>query len=137
MKSFKINRNSWHYKFNKNFMNEYGLTDYSMQNNWEPRHSDFCSYWRATVFRAIWASVLLFFAGLIIFAAGIGTYNNPVAALSIVLGGILFIGTVILFFFGIEKLKARNKSKVNEPESLLMQKYRAHKSKICPMVEYD
>lgn len=135
MKPFVIDRNSWHYKFNKNFMNEYGLSDYHMQDVWEPRHSNFCSYWRATVFRMILASILLCFSIIGIFVLAIGAYQHPVTAFSIVLSFISF-SAVILFFFGIEKLKARNKSKENESESLLMQKYRAHKSKICPMVEY-
>ena len=53
MKPFVINRNSWHYKLNRKFMNEYGWSDYRMEDQWEPRHNDFCSYWRATIFRMI------------------------------------------------------------------------------------
>jgi hypothetical protein len=32
MKPFKINRDSWHYKLNRSFFNEY---EHSMERNWD------------------------------------------------------------------------------------------------------
>ena len=132
MKPFVINRNSWHYELNKNFFQEY---QYSMERNWEPYHSDFCSYWRATIFRVIFAGFFALFAVSFLSVVGAGTYQYPIEALMIfggIIGGIAFL---VLVFFVLEKLKKR-KDDNDKPESLLVQKYRAHKSKICPMVDF-
>jgi uncharacterized membrane protein (DUF485 family) len=133
MKPFTINRNSWHYKLNRKFMNEYGVSDRHMEYQWEPRHNDFCSYWRATIFRmvavAFIAAVLTVFVTMIGFAA----YTHPwetLRTVGIFIGVVAgFIGFVMLF-----ALASTSKEKLNE--SLFVQKYKAHKSKICPMVEY-
>lgn len=135
MKPFNINRNSWHYKLNKNFFND---DEHWMQSRWEPIHNNFCSYWRATVFRMIFAVLLaaigLFAIGAILYV----TYLNPTEALGFV--GVVFI--ILLSVIGlafIEHLikERKRKKKDEEPsQSLFAQKYRANKEKICPMVEY-
>lgn len=125
MKPFVINRNSWHYKLNRNFMQD------SHMYYWEPDHNDFCSYWRATIFRL---SVVAFFTSFLIFilaAIGFAVYTDPVGSL-IVIGGIvgMFAAAVGIALY------SENRKKKEPSQSLIAQKYRAHKEKICPMVEY-
>ena len=132
MKPFKINRNSWHYKLNKNFFNES-----SMQYDWEPKHNNFCSYWRATMFRVLFASILILVLGFMLTMLGVVTYLEPLRV-AIVVGTVLgLIATIV----GIAAIAVftdhRKKANADKPDSLFMQKYKAHKSKICPMVEYD
>lgn len=134
MKPFKINRNSWHYKFNKNFFNN---DDYCMEYRWEPKHNNFCSYWRSTMFRMLFAAIL---GGMAIGAmTGIAyvTYIDPMGA-AIFLGSLVgvfsfIIGCVALAIY----LDNRKKASADKPDSLFVQKYKIHKAKICPMVEYD
>lgn len=132
MKPFKINRNSWHYKLNKNFFNNY---QYSMEYNWEPRHNNFCAYWRATMFRVIWAITLTVFAGLFLFVTGNAIYEHPIDFLIIIgsiIGMIAFAVAVTSVGYWLQK---REKKEV--PESLFVQRYKAYKSKVCPGVEYE
>ena len=127
MKPFKINRNSWHYKLNANF-----IRDYSME-RWEYYHSDFCSYWRATIGRLILAAFITVVGALSLFLIGLVFYLDPVTSLSVVGGIILIIGASAFFAW----FNTRNLYKPAKPDSLFMQKYKAHKEKICPMVEYE
>ena len=152
MKPFKINRNSWHYKMNTIFFNEY---QYSMERNWEPRHNNFCSYWRATFFRIVFITMFASFIFALLsmmvlfitmFASFIfdllsmmvlGTIANPMAALA-VLGVILAI--IALIVGGVlahTGYTAYAKKNADKPDSLFVQRYKAYKSKVCPMVEYD
>jgi hypothetical protein len=134
MKPFKINRNSWHYKFNKNFFNN---DDYCMERRWEPKHNNFCSYWRATMGRVLVAAILG--STVIGCLAGLAyiTYHDPIATVSI-LGTVAGFGaTVVGGVAFLQYLENRKKANAKKPDSLFVQKYKAHKAKICPMVEYD
>ena len=133
MKPFKINRDSWHYKFNMFFFNEYGFSNYAMKHQWEPKHNNFCSYWRATIIRAI---VALCFIGV---TCGIFVliYNFPWESFLLVSTIILTIAAMAFPVLVIAKVEKLTSNKRNKPESLLMQKYRAHKSKICPTVDFE
>ena len=139
MKTFKINRNSWHYKLNRKFFNTWGDNEYYMQDSWEPKHNNFCAYWRATMFRAIWVIFLAVFAGICLFAMGIAAYQHPWDTL-IVVGSVISIIAFLVFGIAlsetIEVIKSKREEKA-APESLFVQRYRAYKSKVCPMVEYD
>lgn len=132
MKPFKINRNSWHYKLNKNFFNES-----SMQYYWEPKHNNFCSYWRATMFRLLFAASLSLLAIAIFTSLGFVIYLRPIQFLIGFLIAVGIIAIPVVTYLLVEFLKDRNKAKGYKPDSLFVQKYKAHKSKICPMVEYD
>lgn len=134
MKPFKINRNSWHYKLNKYFFNEYGITDYRMQECWEPRRNDFCSYWRVTIFRLILAAFIAFFLCACLFGIGFAMYLHPYETLEVVGTAIAFLGLVIACVAAIIYF---DKSKKKMEQSLFVQKYKVHKSKVCPMVEYE
>lgn len=135
MKPFRINRNSWHYKLNTHFFNS---NDWCMERGWEPYHNNFCAYWRATVVRLTFATALLaiflLFVTLIVSAA----ISDPVG-FSITLGFIVaLVALAIGLAFFSEYLKSRKLKAVasEKPESLVMQRYRAYKSKICPSVEF-
>ena len=133
MKPFVINRNSWHYKLNKNFMNENG---YWMDRYWEPKHSNFCSYWRATMFRVIGVCFVALFAGFILLLIGNLFYTEPVKSL-IGLGSAISVFAVLISMVIVsEMIKERKQLADKNPESLIVQKYRAHKSKICPTIDF-
>jgi len=134
MKPFVINRSSWHYKFNTYLLDGRGWRI----EKWERDHSNFCSYWRATTLRLGFAVLgAAFFLG-ILFVLGQGVYHHPIETLSIVFG----VGFLLAALFGTIALlewwerRKENQEPSDKPESLLMQKYRAHKEKICPMVEF-
>jgi len=127
MKPFKIKKNSWHYKLNANFMQ-----DYSME-RWEYYHSDFCSYWKATIGRLILAAFMLMGLLFVLSAIAAAFYLDPATSLSVVGAAILVIGALTFFAW----FRTRNHHKPSKPDSLFMQKYKAHKAKICPMVEYE
>jgi VIT1/CCC1 family predicted Fe2+/Mn2+ transporter len=140
MKPFKVNRNSWHYKLNRKFFNTRGDNDYYMHDSWEPRHNNFCAYWRATMFRLLFATLLIIGAGAFLFMLGDGIYHHPLDFLITVS---LIVGTFATFVLIIvlsELLKSAIAKRGDQPaasESLFVQRYRAYKSKVCPGVEYD
>jgi preprotein translocase subunit SecF len=108
-----------------------------METRWEPIHNNFCAYWRATVFRIIVACLLTAIVLFSIYFIGGAIYYHPIDTL-IVVGSIISLFTFIILAVLIsEKLKSTKSKRDPKPESLLVQRYRAHKSKICPMVEYS
>jgi hypothetical protein len=133
MKPFNINRDSWHYKLNKNFFNEYR---HSMEFKWEPRHNNFCSYWRATIFRVLFAAFFISCLMFMLIGLGVGIYLDPVPvtkAIGVVVTGIT---AVFLFAYWLATEDEPKYSNKEPSQSLFAQKYRANKEKICPMVEY-
>lgn len=128
MKPFVINRNSWHYKLNKHFMNSYS---HAMKSQWEPKHGDFCSYWSITIIRIIMAVLFAIAAAGTLYIIGTAFYLYPVQSFKVVALVILCFA-IIFTIAAIEAYLTTRK----KHESLLMQKYRAHKAKICPFVEY-
>jgi hypothetical protein len=139
MKPFVINRRSWHYKFNQSFFNEHG---FSMERNWEPHHSNFCAYWRATMFRLLWALALLVVAISILAVLGHAAYTDPVStliAVASIVGAItlLVLAATIGAWLEGRKYKETNSDGPTKPESLLAQRYRAYKHRICPTVSFD
>ena len=141
MKAFRVNRDTWHYKLNKYFLNSYGQNRYYMEDQWEPRHNNFCSYWRATMFRLVFALATVIAVGIVIFLTGLFIYENPIEVVKIVMTIIGFIAVlfgVAVTSVGVRELLDRRKRKAaTVPDSLFVTRYKAYKSKICPMVEYD
>ena len=127
MKPFKINRNSWHYKLNEKFMQ-----DTNMQYHWEPAHGDFCSYWRSTVLRLIVLGFCLLVMFTLLTLIGVAVYIDPISSLAMVGTIVGVIASVVGIFVYSEHRKKKEPS-----QSLIAQKYRAHKEKICPMVEFE
>jgi len=133
MKPFRINRNSWHYKLNKHFFNE---DSFCMERTWEPRHSNFCSYWRATVFRLLFATALFSIIAFAFSMLAYALYAHTGQTLLVIGGGIIFcvilIGIPLLLVVGTDRIKESEAVK----NSIVLQRIRNHKSKICPSVEY-
>jgi len=132
VQTFKINRNSWHYKMNRMFWNQH---EHHME-PWELKHANFCAYWRATMFRIF--GLALVSAGLIAFGVVLSAavVANPAAAGYTVLAIVGFFATIIGFAVGHEYLQ-EYKEKNPEPKTLIGKQYAAYKSKICPSVEFD
>lgn len=130
MKPFKINRNSWHYKLNKYFFNE---DTHYMEKRWELRHTNFCSYWRATMFRVVGTIAVVATVVSAVIGLSLLTYNHPLEVASII-GTILSIPVIaILGMISSEKIRETVKSS----DSIVIQRYKTYKSKICPGVDYD
>jgi cytochrome c biogenesis protein ResB len=132
MKPFSINRNSWHYKLNKHFFNE---DAYDMR-SWERRRNNFCSYWRATLFRVIFLTALVAAASTAIGMLGYYIYTHTAQAI-ITIGGIL-AGVAVMVGIPITLIVLAGKIKHSDAvqNSIVLQRIRNHKSKICPSVEY-
>jgi hypothetical protein len=141
MKPFKVNRDSWHYKLNKHFLNDRGDNEYYMQDYWERKHNNFCAYWRVTMFRLVVAMFGSAIILMLLFGLGQAIYQNPwdtFVVVGSVVGVVLAFGTIgvcgMLLSEYLEKRKYQNKE---VPDSLFVAKYKSYKSKVCPMVEYD
>jgi hypothetical protein len=133
MKPFKINRNSWHYKLNQNFWNDHL---YDME-PWEDKHNNFCSYWRVTMFRLVFASAATVFILLMLFVIGSVIYQNPLEALISISSAVgLFLALAGIFAFSMY-LDERKRKNEDIPDSIFVAKLKSYKSKICPSVEYD
>lgn len=141
MKPFKVNRDSWHYKLNKHFLNDGGDNEYYMQDYWERKHNNFCAYWRVTMLRLVVAMFGSAIILMLLFGLGQSIYQHPwdtFVVVGSVVGVVLAFGTIIVcgMFLSeyFEKRKYQNKE---VPDSLFVAKYKSYKSKVCPMVEYD
>ncbi len=139
MQAFKVNRDSWHYKLNQKFMNERGDNEWYMLDNWEQRHNNFCSYWRVTMFRLVFALLIAIFIVMVLFMIGSGIYHDPWTALAVFSSAIGILITFIGLVAGASYLDTRKHKRKNEevPDSLFVAKYKSYKSKVCPMVEYE
>lgn len=108
-----------------------------MDRSWEPRHNNFCSYWRATMFRLIFATALLSVIGFAFSVLAYYLYAHTGQALLTIGGAILFvvclIGIPFLLVVGVDRIKESEAVK----NSIVLQRIRNHKSKICPSVEYE
>lgn len=139
MNTFKINRNSWHYKFNKNFFNENGYSEYAMQDYWEPKHNNFCSYWRSTFIRMtlflIIATLIVAVAAFLGFAVVMHTTDTLIAA-GVIIGFLAVVAISIVLVMVFNKGIKKGLDKIQNSDNLFIQKYRVHKSKICPILEY-
>jgi hypothetical protein len=120
MKTFIINKDSWHYRMvSKN--RKWDVLEYD-----GPK--DFCSYWSFVMAEILGYAFITFCIVLVLVFSGIALYHNPVFT-TVALGGWLsvFFGTFGLLTF------LQNRSK---RESLIGMKYRSWKEKVCAVVEY-
>ena len=134
MKPFSVNRDSWHYKLNQKLFNTYGNNEVYMSHQWEPRHNNFCAYWRATVFRLLGAAFLATVAFVALVMLFVAVSVNPWPALYMVLGAIGVFGFIVVLAAISAYFDSRSPS--TKPDSLFVQKYKAHKAKVCPSVEF-
>lgn len=133
MKPFSINRKSWHYKLNQHFFNE----DYIRY--WESQHNNFCAYWRATILRVLFASLLFVLTVAILSVIVVASIADPIGA-TIVFGSAILVVTIIIGLAALsEYIQERNRERAEkgeEPKTVIGKQYRVWKSKICPYVEY-
>lgn len=139
---FEIDRNSWHYKLNTSGNGLY------FKENFEEKYSDFCSYWRITVWH-----LFLFFIAFMVFI-GIPLYgiyaviSNPylvIAGLVVVIILAILYGLHSFLLWSVKKIgfkfqktkETKVETKVEEPkESLIQQKLYSWKHKFCAKISY-
>jgi hypothetical protein len=141
MKAFRVNRDAWHYKLNKHFLNDRGDNEWYMQDYWERKHNNFCAYWRVTMFRLVVAMFGSAIILMLLFGLGQAIYQNPwdtAVVVGSVVGVVLTFGTIIVCgMFLSEYFEKRKHQNADIPDSLFVAKYKSYKSKICPSVDYD
>jgi len=130
MKTFTINRDSWHYKLNKNF-----LQDDFMERGWEPKHASFCKYWSATMFRIVAAVIVGSTLALFLLLISSAIWYQPFVMLIVVMVIIGIIGTILGIAVLVGHIQSRP-AKDYEPKSMMAMKYYSFKNKICPMIEF-
>lgn len=132
MKPFKIKRDSWHYKLNHRFLNSY---EYNM-GRWEEDHADFCSYWRATFFRMIGATLGVLIVGVPVTAFLYLLFTAPMATL----GAVAFVTAIFAFatavFVGVSALQKWKRGRAHREPGLIGTKYMSWKGRYCPQAEY-
>jgi uncharacterized membrane protein HdeD (DUF308 family) len=89
------------------------------------------------MFRMLFAAILSLGCIGILSMLGSVVYNDPVESLFVVGSVIGLFATVLGGIAFLQYLENRKKANAKKPDSLFMQKYKAHKAKICPMVEYE
>jgi len=151
MKTFSVNKDSWHYKLNVTMVktNErLNKEDYSER--YVQSKDNLCSYWQMTLWSMFKAAAAVAFVcalvGLVLFAIYSYGYalmfhtNQALAATVFVVGGFLFVGSII---YGGSKLSDRKRIKLNrilyegETEtSLTKAQYSSWKNGVCVPVEF-
>jgi len=120
-------------------MNDRASYPYYMQDTWEPQHNNFCSYWRVTMFRLVFALLVAVATLLVLTMIGAGIYHDPWTALIIVSSAVglisVMIGAAAIFTY-LDNLKHKHRHE-EVPDSLFVAKYKSYKSKVCPIVEYE
>ena len=151
MKTFSVNKNSWHYKMNL----EMCLTNEMLKrDNYAEKYvqskDNFCSYWRMTLFSmfkiaVIFAGIAVLLFGILFVLYNIGhafIYNLSTA---LVLTGILigFLAFVIGIAFVSDWITKRKRIKLNKilhgghtETSLAKAKYSSWKNGVCVKVEF-
>lgn len=137
MKPFAINRASWHYKLNRHFFNNY----VNWMEQWERKHADFCSYWRATMFRVMWVMLITIVVSTLLGIIGYNLIFNTWATLAgffSVVALLLVAFTIAAIPFVVVYLAKKTSGKLaDQPPGLFRAKYRAWKAKVCPGVDYN
>jgi len=132
MKTFQINRDSWHYKLNKNF-----FQDTLMERQWEPKHASFCKYWSATMFRIVGAAIMAAMTTILLFLIAFAIWTDPLTVLKGVIVFIGIFGAVLSIAVLVDYVQTRPTAMPNdEPKSMIAMKYYSFKNKICPMIEF-
>lgn len=129
MNSFKINRNSWHYKLNHNLC--------TMNIDcWEEEHSSICSYFWATMINTL--KILLVLTAIPIIAAMIMMIiiASPAAAGigSGVVASALFLPVIVIMIYDyvFERIRI---SHAKNP-SIIVQRIADYKNRVCTRVEF-
>lgn len=116
MNTFKINRDSWHYKLNKHFFNEYNMWQ------WEAKHNNFCAYWRAPAIRRVFASLAIAFVMVQIAALATIVWRDPIGfvlGFATIVGGLAAFLGLITAILRARKKASRARSKSAAPRTRL------------------
>lgn len=133
MEKYKINRDSWHYKFNTLYLNKIE------KEVWEYQVSSFCEYWGEVIAKMLLLLVTFMMIIFVLFVLAITitfAIMEAVAFFTVILGMVAIaavwysVGQLLSFW----KNKPKNE---DEQPSLVKQKYISWKEKFCLMVEYD
>lgn len=135
MNTFIVNKNSFHYKFNKFIKTTFKGVPSRVFEYCLP--ADFCSYWRMTAFNVLFTLLVSMFFGMIGIIIGHQFIVDPIGAslafASVIVVIAIFCGTIM----GIYYIKDYTKNKLqNKPDGIIRTKYKSWKSKYCPMIEY-
>lgn len=128
---YTINRNSWHYKLNMYFMDDWRSWQIE---DWEAK--GFCAYWRSTMWKSL--IVVCFSVVLLFIAATLAAilWTEPLIFL-VTLAFIAIPIALVIFFTWFTEYLDRPKPNKGEPTSLFAQKYKAYKDKVCPAVKFE
>ena len=128
---FTINRNSWHYKLNMYFMDDWRAWQIE---DWEAK--GFCAYWRSTVWKLLVVALVSLILGAVLAILLIILLTEPLFFLVILAFIALPIALVIFLEWFTEYLDRPHQNK-GEPTTLFAQKYKAYKDKVCPAVKFE
>lgn len=128
---FTIKRDSWHYKLNMFFMDDWRSWQIE---DWEAK--GFCAYWRSTVWKLLVVAVVSFILGALLGILLVILLSEPLLFLGIVASATAFAATPFLFIWFTEYLDRPRPNK-GEPTSLFAQKFKAYKDKVCPAVKFE
>jgi hypothetical protein len=148
MKTFKVNKSSWHYKLNAYMLSSNDIIK-GREHLYLSTRDNLCKYWQTTLWSlakvlitAIAIAVALFLFGILAYLAGYAFFTEPLAS-TIFTGSILGISALIIgTIYGIEMLVRANKRKARaalyaqENESLTKAKIASWKAGICLPVEF-
>jgi hypothetical protein len=130
MQTFKVNKNSWHYKM----LATHAAFDMP---------KDFCTYWRLVAFVSAFLGLLIILglgavSGLV-YILGYFVYIAIVAPIEAAKTMALLLAAAVIFSLTrLFKLfsKPRSTKTTEKQPSLLMAKYHSWKHKYCPAIEY-
>lgn len=128
---YTINRNSWHYKLNMHFMDDWRAWQIE---DWEAK--GFCAYWRSTVWKLLLVALVSFVLCVLLAGLLIVLLAEPLLFLVILSLFVLPIALVIFSVWFTEYLDRPQPNK-GEPTTLFAQKYKAYKDKVCPAVKFE
>lgn len=131
MNTFKPNKNSWHYRV----LHWFHAGEWNM-----PR--DFCSYWRHIVLLGVGAAFLAWVLASPIVVWFMGLPGSDELGLRMIPFLVFCAGVFVAVLGGLAwavvEIQERFPRKHSEkPDGLLKTRYKAWKSKYCPMVGYD
>ena len=154
MEKVTVNKSSWHYRLNTWILREDNMLPDEID-NYMKYNSNFCAYWRMTIWNvckiSFWTAVLVAILGAIcigVYKLAMFFFTQPsteiltvLTSIALLLGIVGLVGLVALFFGSIEKSKRKRREIARgdyvEPQpGLLKTKYKTWKQKICPMIEY-
>lgn len=122
MRKFKVNTDSFHYQIVR-----LGC-DYL-----DPRPSNFCAYWATFITKMLIVAFAMMCMLVMIGGVAIVTYRDPMMVLSFVslLAAVIIIPFVFIGFMMLAT------DKLQTSDGLVATKYKSHKQRVCPQVEYE